>query len=559
MVSVYAVMALLLLGVAPTQALNPITRVAELLEGLAKKIELDGKAEEELFEKYRCWYKTVVETKQASNAAAKDRIEALTAYIDDIEAGRIEFTTERTDLEKQLADLNSDLEKAKDMREKEHEDYLAAKDEMEKAIAALERAIEVLSTATASKDSLLSAAFDVRKVLDLGRSMGLSDRDAKFLEKALAAETQEPPHSMDGKTKDWKKLNRKATFKMKYKARSGKIQMILADMLQTFQDNLAEAEQKESEAQAAYEKLRAAKLDEKAATEQALQDMVKEGAARGLSKDEAQAEVDALTEQVANDEKYIAETEASYATKLEEWKERKRLRTEEIASISKAISILRSDDARDLFKKSFESQGGTMALLEEGDSRCSPTHRQRRAAAMMRKTSGHLRSVRLAAIATAISMSTTGHFDEVIAKIDEMISTLAEEEAADLEKKEQCEKDRMENTKKAKKLSQEIDDKSAFIERKEAEIEELKKKIQEAIEQITQLERQLAAATENRAAEKAEYETNKADDESAVELIEQAIGVLQEFYENNGLVFVQSRRAPPEMTAAGEAPPPPPS
>merc|ERR1719399_2249718 len=125
MVSVYAVMALLLLGVAPTQALNPITRVAELLQGLAKKVEADGKAEEELFEKYRCWYKTVVETKTASNAAAKDRIEALTAYIDDIEAGRIEFTTERTDLEKQLADLNSDLEKAKDMRDKEHEDYLA--------------------------------------------------------------------------------------------------------------------------------------------------------------------------------------------------------------------------------------------------------------------------------------------------------------------------------------------------------------------------------------------------------------------------------------------------
>ena len=35
-------------------------------------------------------------------------------------------------------------------------------------------------------------------------------------------------------------------------------------MLQTFQDNLAEAEQKESEAQASYEKLRAAKLEEKA-------------------------------------------------------------------------------------------------------------------------------------------------------------------------------------------------------------------------------------------------------------------------------------------------------
>merc|ERR1719197_2083742 len=90
---------------------NPITRVAELLEGLSKKVEEDGKGEEELFEKYQCWYKTVVSTKAVSNAAAADRIEALTAYIDDVESGRIEFTSERGDLSKQLADLNAELEK----------------------------------------------------------------------------------------------------------------------------------------------------------------------------------------------------------------------------------------------------------------------------------------------------------------------------------------------------------------------------------------------------------------------------------------------------------------
>ena len=43
-------------------------------------------------------------------------------------------------------------------------------------------------------------------------------------------------------------------------------------------------------------------------------------------------------------------------TKAAEWAERKRLRSEEIASINEAISVLRSDDARDTFKKSFDSQ-----------------------------------------------------------------------------------------------------------------------------------------------------------------------------------------------------------
>jgi len=72
-----------------------------------------------------------------------------------------------------------------------------------------------------------------------------------------------------------------------------------------------------------------------------------------------------LTTQVSNDEKYISQAEASYADKVAEWKERKRLRTEEIASISKAIEILASDDAKDLMSSSFKSQGNF--FLQEHD------------------------------------------------------------------------------------------------------------------------------------------------------------------------------------------------
>merc|ERR1719456_1863697 len=328
---------------------NPISRVAQLLEGLSRKVQADGKAEDELFERYQCWYKTVVSTKSTSNADAAKRIDSLTAYIDDVESGRIEFTSERGDLTAQLAELNSEIEKSDAIRNREHEDYLAAKDEMEKAIAALTEATEVLGSTTEDmkEGELLSLKFDIRKVMDLGRNV-LSTKDAKFLEKVLDGEVP---------TQDWKKLNRKATFKMKYKGRSFKIQEILADMLQTFQDNLAEAEQKEADTQSSYEKLKSAKEDEKSATEQAAQDMAKETAARNAALAESNEEKDSLTTQKENDEKYIQQTEEGHSQKLSEWKERKRLRTEELASISKAIGILTSDDARDLFKKSFDSQG----------------------------------------------------------------------------------------------------------------------------------------------------------------------------------------------------------
>merc|ERR1719272_2113329 len=95
----------------------------------------------------------------------------------------------------------------------------------------------------------------------------LSKGDALFLQRLLSGEVPKA---------DWKKLNRKSTFKMKYKARSGKIQQILADMLQTFKDNLEDAEKKEKESAESHEKLMKSKNDELEGAQKALTDGDKE-------------------------------------------------------------------------------------------------------------------------------------------------------------------------------------------------------------------------------------------------------------------------------------------
>merc|ERR1719230_837270 len=106
--------------------LNPVTRVVELMKGLSAKIEEEGKAEEDLYETYVCWAKTVIDTKTKTNEAADSRMSELKAYIADIDAGRIEFTDERGTLTKELADLNAEIETANDLREKQHADFLEA-------------------------------------------------------------------------------------------------------------------------------------------------------------------------------------------------------------------------------------------------------------------------------------------------------------------------------------------------------------------------------------------------------------------------------------------------
>jgi len=227
---------LLLVPLVAAESLNPITRVVQLMEGLSKKIETDGKAEEDLFDKYVCWYKTVTSTKKASNAEAKDRIEALTAYIDDISSGRIEFSSEGADATKDVAELKTELEKAKALREKEKEDFEAAKDEMETTIGALEKALEELEAGT--EGSFLSSTTEVQKIVSFGQSV-LSDADAQTLQRGL-----QPDHNM------------------KYSKASGKIQELIADMTKTFKDNLDDAKDKEKESEKTYETLRDAKKDQ---------------------------------------------------------------------------------------------------------------------------------------------------------------------------------------------------------------------------------------------------------------------------------------------------------
>jgi len=551
-------LALLLAVACPAHGaqLSPITRVVELLQGLSKTAEKQGEQEESLYEKFVCWGKTVISTKTATNAAAEVRIQELETYIADIAAGRIEFTSERVDLEKDLEELNGAIEQATEMRKKENEEFKEAEDEMVKAVTALDAAITVLKEATAGHEkgtllaqrTLSGEGFSRRmeesqslaRAVELGSKV-LTKGDSTFLRRLLTGDVPKA---------DWKKLNRKATFKSSYKARSFKIQDVLLKLNQTFTMNLNDARAKESEAQELFDKLMVSKKAEKSAAEEALAKLEAENGVRGMTKEESQAEVDALKEQVTNDSKFIEQTQKSLDEKKAEWKVRQELRTGEIAAISKAIAILSNDDAKDLFKKSFTSQGYT--LLQEQTSTRSGKISE--AMSALKRLMASSSDRRLAAI---VSLATTGNFDKVIEAIDSMISTLHAEESTDLAEKEQCEKDMMEDTRKSVVTSRTMDELTDAMTKLKEEIEEILKEIEEKEATIKETEEQLAAATKQRQAENKDWMITDADDKEAVETVKQAKEVLSQFYAENNLVLVQKKQTP--VVVAGDAPPPPPS
>jgi predicted RNase H-like nuclease (RuvC/YqgF family) len=542
--------------------LSPISRVVELLNGLADKTESDMKKAESMYEDFVCWGKTIVNSKTESNEKAKSRIDSLETYISDLDAGRIELTSERVDLEKELASLNSDIETAKSLREKEEKDFEAASDEMKMAISALEDAVEVLKEATKDHQDgslialrgRMSGGFSVRlaeasklsHAVDVGRRF-LSEGDALFLQRILTGEVPD---------KDWKKLNRKATFKMSYKARSGKIQGVLGKLLASFKKSLKEAEDKEDDAKDEYDKLMSSKKEQREKAENALSSMSVEGGARSMSKSQAQDEVDDLKDQVRNDERFISETETALEDKKDEWKTRKGLMVGEIAAINKAISILHSDDSRDLFKKSFKSQGYDF-LQTRSDS----TEAQRLGLAVGTIKKAAKGDRRMLAMAARLSLTSGGHFDEVISAIDDMITKLKDEEQEDLSNKEHCEEDRMDDTRDAIVDSRAIDDLSESIDRLVGEIEELKTEVKEKEKEVEDIKEEIKKAEKIRDDENAAWVKSNDDDTKAAELVDDAKGVLERFYQDNDLNLIQTsgKSQEPPKVVAGEAPPPPPA
>jgi len=537
---------------ASVQSLNPITRVVQLLQDLQKKTEADQDVEDKLFVKYRCWAKSNIEAKKSSNADAEERIGVLTTYIDNIDSGKITFTSEKDDLTKQLKSINDDIQNSENMRTKEADDFEDAEEEMTASITAMENAIKVLGDATKGSLGLIrtaessstqraAEAASLDKAISIGEQV-LSKGDALFLQRLLGAH-RVTPH--DG---DHKKLNRKATFKNKYKARSTNIQTILKDTLEEFKTNLADARSAEDKAKSNYQKLMTSKKAEKTETETALNDMSTENGAKAQSKEESVEEKTALETQKENDEKFITQIEEALKLKREEYDARKSLRAGELKAFTEAINILYSDDARDLAAKSFKSQGYFLMQVDQ-QKRLSVAQLLHKLAAKTADTRIHklARHVRVAAPDASV-------FDKIVDALDQMMVDLQAEHDKDLQDKETCENDRAEATQEARKLAISIDEDTDKIRALTEEIGDLNSQINKNNNTIQKLEQELAEATQQRKDEQDEFRRSSEDDQAVYKLVQKAMGVLTKFYEDNDLDLLQKQPA-----KAGEAPPPPPA
>jgi len=314
---------------------------------------------------------------------------------------------------------------------------------------------------------------------------------------------------------------------------SATIQGMLGDMYLTFSNNLESATQDEADQNADFEQMYATleKENNKFKETRARKETEKADAEAMLA-DTTKAYED-TEKQMNADIEFFGQTKEACLSKHEEWNLREKMRNSELDGINKALEMLTSDSARELFADSIKP-GVSMSLLQTGsvDSSNAPANKAYKAL-KVQATKAH--SMRLAMLAVQIRTTKAGHFDKVIGAIDKMIQTLSDEGADDLAKKTQCLDEYQEIDRTVSKLDWNIKNNLAKIDKLEKLIELRKGEKADTEQKIKETQIYIKDIGAERKEEHEAYQQAKKDDQAAVKLLEAAKAAFAKFYKKQGI------------------------
>jgi len=494
-------------GTAMTmQRANPIRRVVNMLQGMSKKIEAEGKKEEELFEKFFCYCKNGEGQLAKAIEEAEAKIPQLEASIKETAGAQEQVGAGVKQAKKDREDAKSAVAEAKALREKEAASFASQSAEMQANIDAMGKAVGALSGGSAANFLQTPAAAILRKAT---QNLEMSSGDRDSLAAFLQADSSEDEEEQG----------------------SGEIVGILKQMKSTMEADLAEATSAENSAKASFDELVASKNKEIEALTQSIEEKTTRGGEGGVALAEMKEDLEDTSEGLKENKALLGDLDKNCATKKAEWEERSKMRGEELLAIADTIKILNSDEALELFKKTLPSASSFLQVQSDAKE----MKRQAAAALESKKRHGDHRIDLIALALKGKKMS----FDKVIGMVDEMISVLQGEQTDDDDKKSYCEGeiDKTEDELKALKLKG--SDLAKAADDAKGQIATFTEEIAALEQGIKDLDAQVSEATESRKEENAEFKEVKAANAAAVELLGMAKKRLNKFY-NPKMAFLQN-------------------
>jgi len=491
---------------------RPVTKVITLLKDMLKQLEKEAKEDEDIYDKMACWCGTNDKEKTKSIADAEERLEDLGTAIEELTAGSARLNTEIKNLEKEIAKNQAALDKATAIREKQVADFNDEEKDLLESISALKAAITVLGKHN-------SALVQVPRSHMLGIAATLQhevQKHSALLHGVLTHKERRVVDAFVQSPEDY--FDAEPTFKQNYPPASGEIFGILNQMKDTFEANLSDSQKEELANQKAYEDLKAGKTGEIQAGQDQVKAKVKELATTDEKNAQSKQDVEDTTATLSADEEFLRMLKEKCSMTDAEWEERTKTRQLEMEACSKALAVLSSDDAHDLFSKTF-------SLVQKQ----SVAHSKRRQAAskLLKTAAQKHRSPRLALLATEVQLDA---FTKVKKAIDDMIADLLKEKEDEIKHKDFCNSEFNKNELSTEKQERHKSDVLANIDDLEQNIKELTEALDTLNSEVAELQLQLKRAGEDREIQNKEFQQTVADQQASTKLLQAALGILNGFY-----------------------------
>merc|ERR1719498_150784 len=190
-----------------------------------------------------------------------------------------------------------------------------------------------------------------------------------------------------------------------------------------------------------------------------------------------------------------------------EWEERQKTRQLEMEAVSKALAVLSSDDAHDLFTKTFNPSFFQTSKNSE---------RRTQAVQLLRTVAKKVGNPRLATLAESVQLDA---FTRVKKAIDDMVVQLLKEREDEIKHKDFCTDEFNSNELQTEKKTRAKQDLTAKVEDLELTIKQLTEAIDALKAEVAEMQVQLKRAGEDREKENKEFQMTIADQRATQKLL----------------------------------------
>merc|ERR1719174_2471501 len=523
----FVLLALLLTGSAVANGEDknrPVSKVITLLKDMVAQLEKEAEEDEEVYETMGCWCETNDKAKTKSIADAEQAISDLTAAIEELTASSARLNTEIANLEKEVAKNSQALDTATALRTKELAEFNAEEKESLQTISSLKSAVIALSKhheAALLQEESGAAAMDFLKV-----PVMLQQLLQKHADMFTTSQKRAVGSFMQTATD--------------YAPASGEIFGILKQMKETFETNLANSQKEEMQSQKDYEDLKAAKEAEiKAGTELA-DTKTQELASTDEKNAESKESLADTRDVLAADTEFLANLKEQCQNMDQEYEERTKTRQLEIQATSKALAFLSSDEAHDLFTRTFNFV------------QVRSTNKDKRRAQVSSVLSQAAKKFNDPALSTLAVSARLDAFTKVKKSIQDMVDKLIKEKEDEIKHKDFCVEELNNNERDTEMKQRDKADLIAKIDDLAMTIDTLAKEIETLKAEVAEMQVQMKRAGEDREKANKEFQVTVADQRATQKLLAAALNILKGFYEKAALVQKQAI----EKQVAGQAPPP---